>query len=76
MARGRGSVAEALSKIEAPALIVAITSDILFPPHGHDNLVKYIKNNQYHLIESNYGHDGFLVENEKLNGIIQNFMAQ
>ena len=75
VARGRGSVEQALGKIEARALIVAITSDILFPPHGHDNLVKYIKNNQYHLIESNYGHDGFLVENEKLNGIIQNFMG-
>lgn len=75
VARGRGSVDQVLAQIEAPTLIVAITSDILFPPHGHDNLVKYIPRTHYHLIESNYGHDGFLVENEKLNELVATFMA-
>ncbi len=76
VARGRGSVEQALGAIEARCLIVAITSDILFPPSGHDNLVKYIKNNEYHLIESSYGHDGFLVEHEQLNNIITQFINE
>lgn len=74
IARGRGSIAEALSKIEARALVVAISSDILFPPEAHTPLREHIRDVEYHLIESEFGHDGFLVEHEKLNTIIQNFI--
>ena len=74
IARGRGSIAEALSKIEARALVVAISSDILFPPEAHIPLREYIRDVEYHLIESEFGHDGFLVEHEKLNTIIRNFI--
>ena len=74
IARGRGSIAEALSKIEARALVVAISSDILFPPEAHVPLREHIRDVEYHLIESEFGHDGFLVEHEKLNTIIQNFI--
>ena len=74
IARGRGSIAEALAKIEARALVVAISSDILFPPEAHIPLREHIRDVEYHLIESEFGHDGFLVEHEKLNTIIQNFI--
>lgn len=74
IARGRGSIAEALGRIEARTLIVAISSDILFPPEAHIPMREHIKENEYHLIESSFGHDGFLVEHEKLNAIIENFM--
>ena len=74
IARGRGSIAEALSKIEARALVVAISSDILFPPDAHVPMREHIRDVEYHLIESEFGHDGFLVEHEKLNTIIQNFL--
>lgn len=74
IARGRGSIAEALAKIEARALVVAISSDILFPPEAHTPLREHIRDVEYHLIESEFGHDGFLVEHEKLNTIIQNFV--
>ena len=74
IARGRGSIAEALKKIEARALVVAISSDILFPPEAHTPMREHIRDVEYHLIESEFGHDGFLVEHEKLNTIIQNFI--
>lgn len=74
IARGRGSIAEALAKIEARTLVVAISSDILFPPEAHTPLCEGIADVEYHLIESEFGHDGFLVEHEKLNTIIQNFL--
>ena len=74
IARGRGSIAEALKKIEARALVVAISSDILFPPEAHTPMREHIRDVEYHLIESVFGHDGFLVEHEKLNTIIQNFI--
>ena len=74
ISRGRGSIAQALAHIEAKTLIVAISSDILFPPEAHTPLREHIRNNSYHLITSEFGHDGFLVEHEKLNAIIENFM--
>lgn len=74
IARGRGSIAEALEKIEARALVVAISSDILFPPEAHTPMREHIRDVEYHLIESEFGHDGFLVEHKKLNTIIQNFI--
>lgn len=74
IARGRGSVAAALSQIKARALVVAISSDILFPVEAHQPLREHIADVEYHLIESEFGHDGFLVEHDKLNSIIQNFM--
>ena len=74
IARGRGSIASALEAIEARTLVVAISSDILFPPEAHVPMRKSIKSVEYHLIESSFGHDGFLVEHEKLNTIIENFI--
>ncbi len=74
IARGRRSVAEALRAIEARTLVVAISSDILFPPEAHIPLREYISDVEYHLIESEFGHDGFLVEHDKLNRIITNFI--
>ena len=72
--RGRGTIAEALHKIKAHTLVVAISSDILFPIEAHTPLREHIANVEYHVIESEFGHDGFLVEHEKLNTIIENFI--
>lgn len=74
LGRGRGEVEEQLRKIRSKSLVVAITSDILFPPSDHKELVECIPNVEYHLIDSDFGHDGFLVEHEQLNDIILNFL--
>ncbi|MBR3893403.1 MAG: homoserine O-acetyltransferase [Alistipes sp.] len=76
IARGRGTIAEALSRIKARTLVVAISSDILFPVEAHTPLREHIADVEYHLIESEFGHDGFLVEHEKLNTIIQKFIKR
>lgn len=76
IARGRGSEAEVLAGIKAKALVVAITSDILFPPEDHKVLVDNIPSVEYRLIDSPFGHDGFLVEYEQLDAIIKEFMAK
>ncbi|MDY5010873.1 MAG: alpha/beta fold hydrolase, partial [Sodaliphilus sp.] len=75
LGRDRGSVAEALRSIKAHTLVVSITSDLLFPPADHQVIVENIPNCQYHVIDSDFGHDGFLVESEKLNNIIQDFLV-
>ena len=76
LGRGRGSVEEVLKQIKAKSLVVAITSDILFPPSDHTVMVENIPNVEYHLIDSDFGHDGFLVEHKQLNDIILNFLKE
>lgn len=72
--RGRESVAKALQSIGARTLVISITSDLLFPPADHRIMVENIPDCQYEVIDSDFGHDGFLVESRKLNDIIQKFM--
>ena len=74
LARSRGCIEDALHSIRSKTLIIAITSDILFTPSEHDIMVKWIPDTEYHLIDSNFGHDGFLVENKKLKNIILSFL--
>ncbi len=74
LARSRGSLEKVLSGIKAKSLVVAITSDIFFSPADHRELIDYIPGVRYELIDSEFGHDGFLVEHRQLNDIITNFL--
>lgn len=76
LGRERGTVESVLQQIKAKSLVVAITSDILFPPSDHAILVENIPDVEYHLIDSDFGHDGFLVEHRQLNDIILNFLKE
>ena len=74
LARGRGSLENTLRSIKAKCLVVAITPDIFFAPSDHRELIDYIPKVKYELINSEFGHDGFLVEHKQLNNIILNFI--
>jgi homoserine O-acetyltransferase len=72
--RNRESVANALKKITANTLVVGIESDILFPIEEQEYLAENITNAKFSSIHSIYGHDGFLIEYEKLEKIIRIFL--
>ncbi len=72
--RNRGGLETALGKITAQTLILAIDSDILFPPEEMKELVPLIKNSHWVMISSRYGHDGFLIEVEKITKHVQKFL--
>ena len=72
--RKRVSVIDALKSITAKTLVIGITTDILFPVDEQIFLFKNIANAKLELIESPYGHDGFLTEGEKINDLILNFI--
>ncbi len=74
--RGRESIEVALSKIIANTLVIGIATDILFPIKEQILLHDNIPNSTLELIDSPYGHDGFLTEGEKINGIIINFLSK
>lgn len=68
--RKRGGVEEALSKIKAPAIVIGITTDIIFTPDEMKQLTTELPNAEYFELQSEFGHDGFLVEHKKLNEIL------
>lgn len=74
--RGRISIANALKTIEAKALVIGIKSDLLFPIEEQKLLAAKIKNASFACIDSIYGHDGFLIENEKIERIIRAFLCR
>lgn len=76
VARGRESITKALSLITAKTLVVAISSDILFPVNESQILADGIKNSRLAIIDSLYGHDGFLIETEQLKKEFEQFHAQ
>lgn len=75
---GRGTVEaeERLSKIQAKTLVIGISSDILYPLNEQQYLVDHIPGAKLEILDSFYGHDGFLLENEKLNIILSNLLKQ
>lgn len=72
--RQRGGLAAALSAITARAIVIGITSDLIFPPAEMRALAEAMPHAQYMEIDSDMGHDGFLVENAQLNSILVPFM--
>lgn len=72
--RGRGSIEEALKRIQARTLLIGITSDILFPPAEQKYLNEHIVGSVYTEIDSPFGHDGFLVEKDQLISIVKDFL--
>jgi len=71
--RNRKGIAKALSKIKAKTLIIGITSDLLFPIKQQKLMHKHIQHSKLKMINSIYGHDGFLIETKKITKIIKKF---
>ncbi|UII28658.1 homoserine O-acetyltransferase [Fulvivirga maritima] len=72
--RNKKSVPHALKNITARALVVGIRSDLLFPVAEQKFIAKNIKDARFAVIDSFYGHDGFLIETEALSKEIENFL--
>ena len=66
IARGRGKAAEVLKTITQSTLIFGISSDILCPLCEQEFLASHIPSATLINIDSEYGHDGFMVENEQI----------
>jgi len=71
--RGRGGIENALKRIKAKSLFLGIESDILFPVEEQKYLAEHVEGAVYDDIDSVYGHDGFLLEFEKLTATISRF---
>jgi homoserine O-acetyltransferase len=75
LGRSRGTVTEALGRIRAKTLVIGIDTDLLYPVEEQAYLARQIDGASLAVLESLYGHDAFLLEYEKLEGIIAPFLG-
>ncbi|MBH0111288.1 homoserine O-acetyltransferase [Salinibacterium sp. NG22] len=79
IARGRGTVAQALARATMPALVLGIDSDRLFPVSGQEIIAEHLPGNidgaLPHVIHSPFGHDGFLIEDALVSAQLKRLLA-
>lgn len=77
---GGGRLAPALRSVSARTLLIAFSSDWLYPPSGSEELAAALRANgkdvDLHVIDAPYGHDCFLLEEARQVPIIQEFLAR
>lgn len=75
---GKISLIEAFNSARSKFLVVAISSDWLYPPEQLREIVMALTANKidvrYVEIDSPYGHDAFLIESPQLSYVIKNFL--
>ena len=75
LGRGRISLETVLSQITANTLIIGVDSDILCPVAEQKFIAENIPNAQLEVISSPFGHDGFLVESEKIMAVLETHLT-
>lgn len=71
--RGRNGKINTLKEIKARTLAIGISSDLLFPTYEQKFVAEHVKEGKYLEIDSLYGHDGFLIETEKITKLVKEF---
>ncbi len=61
-------------RIEAKTLIIGLQSDLLFPLSDQQFLADHIPGAQLTVIDSDYGHDAFLLEAAAIANAIKAFL--
>lgn len=74
--RDRGGVESALRRVKAKTLAIGLSTDMLFPVAEQRRIAEGVPQGSYHEISSVYGHDGFLVEFDKLGEAICDYLQQ
>jgi homoserine O-acetyltransferase/O-succinyltransferase len=77
---GNGSLTDALRTVCARTLLIAFSSDWLYPPSGSEELATALralgKDVTLQVIEAPYGHDCFLLEEARQTPMIRGFLAR
>ncbi len=77
---GSGSAVKAFSGARAKFLVVSFTSDWLYPTYQSRAMVQAMKKNGLDVsfceIKAEWGHDAFLLPNERLNSLTRGFLER
>jgi homoserine O-acetyltransferase/O-succinyltransferase len=75
---GAGSLTQALKGVAARTLLIAFSSDWLYPPSGSEEIAGALRSLdkpvEFEVIDAPYGHDCFLLEEARQTPIIQRFL--
>ncbi len=75
-----GSIERAFAGVESETLVVGFTSDWLFPPEQNRDLALALlragKRASYAELDTDLGHDSFLLESEDLYGLVRGFLER
>lgn len=78
--RGRGGLAAALSRVTARTLVVGIDSDRLFPVEGQEQIAYHVPDTLDGrvpvVIRSDFGHDGFLIEDDAVSAQLRRLLTE
>lgn len=78
VARGRGGLKAAVARIRVPTLAVGIRSDILYPTYQQRQIVSMLDDldrpAHYVEIDSNHGHDSFLIDLDQVGAALAPFL--
>ena len=74
LGRGRESISHALSQITTNTLLLGIDSDQLIPPGEQKFMSEWIPKSTFKVLSSNYGHDGFLIEQKSIVNELEKFI--
>jgi homoserine O-acetyltransferase/O-succinyltransferase len=76
---GGGSLPRALADVRARTLLIAFSSDWLYPPAGSEEIETALrqlgKPVELHVIDAPYGHDCFLLEEARQTPIVRRFLG-
>jgi homoserine O-acetyltransferase len=78
LSNGRGSLGEALEAVNTRFLIISFTSDWLYPSYQSQEIVRTLRRRNHDVayceLQSNYGHDAFLVDIAEQSDLIRGFL--
>ncbi len=74
--RGRGGVAAGLARVTARTLVAGVSSDRLYPLDQQVELAMGIaRADELQVIDSPYGHDGFLIEADTVSSLLDGLLG-
>ncbi len=80
VARGRGSLERAMSRITVPNLTIGIDSDVLYPQYQQRHMSELLSAegvpNEYVEVSSIHGHDAFLIHDDEIGQPIADFLER
>ncbi len=75
LGRGRGSYREVARRIQQPVLVVSIPTDTLYVAAEQIELAEVLPDAELVELDSEHGHDGFLIDAERLEPIVRAFRS-
>lgn len=76
---GDGSLERALAGVRARTLLLSFSSDWLYPSRDSEEIARALRENgreaEHQVIHASYGHDSFLLEEERMTQLIREFVG-